>query len=266
MSWPLPTSWEMSAKNAILEHAAHREKEKKEKKQKAGSITPSRSKAPLYNFKQHVLRDKYYQIIGHHYVLDLCRIAFPTVGGQKVEDEKEVLANRLDRLIGALGINHTQRERWLAEKTFIEADNFFALSLLIMGRSIQSLPLCSNHDIVGRAVPSVWKVLASRYDRRMRERPDRATMLFVIGLMAQMVKEPTMTYNPHDTTRTKKNGGALRLLAESLVPEQGGNADLRENCILGNAEAIRDVLSNWGLAYSLFAMGRHKNWNEGGMS
>jgi len=257
MIWPLPESWRASVVDSIRKHARMRAKFKQEKKKKSGSRTPNRDADPVYDFQHHTLREKYYQIIGHHYVLDLCRAAFA---------EEEGIENQLDSFIKKLGINSTQRERWISEKTFIEADNFFAYSLLIAATRVSDLPLSENAGIVEKSVVSTLHYLAKTYDHPVPLRLDPQTLLFVIALMNEMKASSDSVFNPHDKKRKADSESGLTMLSHSFLPVREDESNTDQNTRRIRLEqTIRRTLTNWGLAYGLYVYGRRDNWREGGL-
>ena len=93
----------------------------------AGSAKTVRNREPLHEFTNNVFRDKFYQILGHHYVLDLRDTTLKPKADQP---------STATRFIRSLGVSDTQLGRWKAEKTFVAADHFFAFQTLVTGERL----------------------------------------------------------------------------------------------------------------------------------
>lgn len=261
MGLPLPTSWYDSAVAVLVRtqrKAARRPAKKTPRTKTTRAKGPAKSAATRARekFQNVVMREKFYQIVGHHAVNDV---------RQRTKNPKTKEPYTAVEFATVLGIDSTQIGRWHAEKTFIRAENFFAFQLLILNKPLSTLRLSPNAELVWRSVASMVRFLRRRYDRAGPGVLTRDEWLRLVWLMTEMSRTPQAVFNPH-TGRADDptNAAALAALADRFLARSVSSRQVdpaQEQAIRTNfITHARDLLTNWGLGYSLFALGQVDRW------
>lgn len=255
MLWPLPTSLEQTASIIVKKRFASELKKKK----RLAESNPKSKKPRKTEFEKWnvILRDKMFQIIGHHFVIELQLNALNHRTGAPLTRKQ---------FIKLLGIDESQLGRWKQERTFIKSENFFAYCLLIANKPISSLVLSANSQILHKALASTFRYLKRKYDPQgIDELLDVKAISQMIWLMRQMTTSPQLVFNPFDPNRLQdQEDVVLAKLAdkykESLTFSRNPSEVELARLHSGFLNSTRHLLTNWGPTYSLFVLGQNKSW------
>jgi len=244
MPWPCPTSWLNAAKRILQKKERDRRERQRAKNLEAGSSKPVKVKDGVQDFVRNAFREKFYQIIGHHAVIGLrdCTTNLQT-GNPYTEAE----------FFRALGINKSQQGRWRSEKTFVEADNFFAFQMLILQKPLSQLSVPNNSAILRQSMISHFNFLAVQFGNESQAKPTVKEIGFLTAVMTIMRRNKDAVYN--HLVAAERTDARLSTLAKLITSRTEPEEELR-----ATKDAVRIVLKKWGIAYSLFALAYSARW------
>lgn len=244
MPWPCPTSWLDAAKKALQKKERDRRHRQRAKNLELGSSKPVKVKDAVQDFVRNAFREKFYQIIGHHSVIGLrdCTTNLET-GRPYTEAE----------FFKALGINKSQQGRWRSEKTFVEADSFFAFQMLVLRKPINLLSVPKNSATLRLSMISLFHYLAVQYGSESHAKPTAKEIGFLTAVMTVMRRNKDAVYN--HLVPAHRTDAKLSTLSELIASPSASEAELQ-----ATKDAVRIVLKKWGIAYSLFAMAYPDGW------
>ncbi|MFO0847112.1 MAG: hypothetical protein U0871_00945 [Gemmataceae bacterium] len=203
-------------------------------------------------------RSRVFDAIGHKYVCEL---------QQRLTDNPETRRMSRAEWRAFLEVPESTLSRWRHDQNLAGAQYFFAVHQLRLNLPLGAVPLPPPDVMLKAAVVSLLRHLRIKY-LGIDERPflAAATVDHLVNLMLLMGRDPRLVYNPHGEAAERANLTGLARYATALFNRRhaGRLAGLSEAEIADGvgrltAEA-RLWLDQWGLAYTLLAVGYRDAW------
>lgn len=204
------------------------------------------------------LRNRVFEGLGHRYVCEL---------QQRLTVRPET--RRLSRAEwrAFLEVPESTLSRWRHDQHLAGAQNYFAVHHLRLNVPVGSIPFPPHDVMLKEAVVSVLRHI--RYKYLGEGEPlllTASTVDHVVNLMHLMGRHPHLTYNPFDEGASRTNRAGLRRYAEVLFRRR--EARTIDRLSPGEVEAgvgrltdeAQTWLDEWGLAYTLLAVGYRTGW------
>lgn len=208
-------------------------------------------------FSDKHFRSKFFEVVGHEFVLAMMRSCL---------GEKAPALMRVTDWKSALGVNSSTIYRWKRRLVMASAENFLATKLLIFKRSFTDLSLPADIAIMKSSILAA----VVHYSRIIRQnhRLELSYSKFhtLLTCMAVMQERPDLVYDigPRSEIHIlsfNPINKILRELARQATVLNAARYTSRQASVVLPSD-VYSCLSNFGLGYSLFAIGYRESWGK----
>jgi hypothetical protein len=240
MAMQIPESWRESAMLAF----------ERDRRGTEGVISEDMAENILTHFRDQEFRQRFFEIIGHKYVLAIQQIL-------TVDPDTKRFTQAQWRT--KLGVDAVTIWRWKKDLNMAGGEKFFVAQMLLSDLSIPNLTLPDNNIMLGRSIICACKYLKYRYDPLNESGPITIELFRVIQqLMHVMTFSKEALYNPFSKKQsTKSKEAALKMLANHLAKR--GDSTKQPKVL---PSAIKSWLDGWGMAFAMFVIGNRLSWKQ----
>lgn len=244
MSLPMENSWTRSVNKKLAAHYGI-------------TLSPdSQLIQGIDRFNESDFRIRMYEAIGHRFVRELqYRLTiYPETQRMTRKEWRDFLK-----------VPESTLSRWNRDLNLAGGQHYFVVHLLRLNLPVGAISFPEPATMLSESIVSFMRHVRYKYIKIDKNQTLTSTTVnHLMNLMRLMERNETYVYNPDGADLQKTNHTGLRLYANRLFKSRFAGQDLspdqQANEIEKLTTEVKLWLDDWGLAYSLLAVGYSDEW------